>query len=546
MEILSCENIAFKYNESTDYAISDCTFSVKKGEKIMLCGASGSGKSTLLRLLKRELSPRGELSGNITLMGKDRSELSDRESAEKIGFVMQSPDSQTVCDKVSAELAFGLESFGVKSGEIQSRVGEMAAFFGIEPLYDRDISTLSGGQKQLVALCSVMVTDPDILLLDEPTAQLDPVAARELLGILDRLNKEMGVTIIIAEHDPEELFDSCDKILYLAKGKTEFFGTPALTAKYFVENALEGFLPETAKAFAKLCEDLPLNVRQGRAKLEKLGVTDIPKQAVTDTERAEPYALQCKNLWQRYEKNSPDILKGCDLGIRKGECYGLLGSNGGGKSTLLRVICGLYKPYMGTVSLFGKKQKAYKNGSLFREMLAFLPQEPVTMFVKESVREDLLQSGDKVTVENVSQRMGIEHLLDRHPWDLSGGEIQKCAFAKILLADPKIIVLDECTKGMDSFAKKALGDILLDLKDEGRTILLVTHDLEFAAQYCDRCGLLFDGKIVAEDNAVEFFSHNRFYTTAAAKLTRGFFSGAVTSTAVRERLAMVKRGQNEQ
>lgn len=546
MEILSCENVAFKYNESTDYAISDCTFSVKKGEKIMLCGASGSGKSTLLRLLKRELSPRGELSGNITLMGKDRSELSDRESAEKISFVMQSPDSQTVCDKVSAELAFGLESFGVKSGEIQSRVGEMAAFFGIEPLYDRDISTLSGGQKQLVALCSVMATDPDILLLDEPTAQLDPVAARELLDILDRLNKEMGVTIIIAEHDPEELFDSCDKILYLAKGKTEFFGTPALTAKYFVENALEGFLPETAKAFARLCDDLPLNVRQGRAKFEKLGVTDIPKQAVTDTERAEPYALQCKNLWQRYEKNSPDILKGCDLGIRKGECYGLLGSNGGGKSTLLRVICGLSKPYMGTASLFGKKQKAYKNGSLFHEMLAFLPQEPVTMFIKESVREDLLQSGEKSAVENVSQRMGIEHLLDRHPWDLSGGEIQKCAFGKILLADPKIIVLDECTKGMDSFAKKALGDILLGLKDEGRTILLVTHDLEFAAQYCDRCGLLFDGKIVAEDNAVEFFSHNRFYTTAAARLTRGFFSGAVTSTAVRERLAMVKRGQNEQ
>lgn len=545
MEILSCENVAFKYNESTDYAISDCTFSVKKGEKIMLCGASGSGKSTLLRLLKRELSPRGELSGNITLMGKNRNELSDRESAEKIGFVMQSPDSQTVCDKVSAELAFGLESFGVKSGEIQSRVGEMAAFFGIEPLYDRDISTLSGGQKQLVALCSVMATDPDILLLDEPTAQLDPVAARELLGILDRLNKEMGVTVIIAEHDPEELFDSCDKILYLAKGKTEFFGTPVLTAKYFVENALEGFLPETAKAFARLCDDLPLNVRQGRAKLEKLGVTDIPKQAVNDTERAEPYALQCKNLWQRYEKNSPDILKGCDLGIRKGECYGLLGSNGGGKSTLLRVICGLCKPYMGTVSLFGKKQKAYKNGSLFREMLAFLPQEPVTMFVKESVREDLLQSGEKSAVENVSQRMGIENLLDRHPWDLSGGEIQKCAFAKILLADPKIIVLDECTKGMDSFAKKALGDILLGLKDEGRTILLVTHDLEFAAQYCDRCGLLFDGKIVAEDNAVEFFSRNRFYTTAAARLTRGFFSGAVTSTAVRERLAMVKRGQNE-
>ncbi len=545
MEILSCKNVAFKYNESTGYALSDCTFSVKKGEKVMLCGASGSGKSTLLRLLKREVSPRGELSGKIDLIGKAATELSDRGSAEKIGFVMQDPDSQTVCDKVSSELAFGLESFGVPSKEIQSRVGEMAAFFGIEPLYDRDISTLSGGQKQLVSLCSIMVTDPDILLLDEPTAQLDPVAAKELLSILDRLNKEMGVTIIIAEHDPEELFDSCDKILYLSNGKTAFFDTPAKAAKYFAQNDLEGFLPETAKVFAGLCSDLPLNVRHGRARLENLVTEDTPQTDESTAESTEPYALECKNIWQRYEKDSPDILKGCDLAVRKGECYGLLGSNGGGKSTLLRVICGLCKPYMGAVSLFGKKQKAYKNGSLFREMLAFLPQEPVTMFVKESVREDLLQSADENAVKKIAERMEIEPLLDRHPWDLSGGEIQKCAFAKILLADPKIIVLDECTKGMDSFAKKALGDVLASLKAEGRTILLVTHDLEFAAENCERCGLLFDGKIAAEDNAVRFFSRNRFYTTAAARLTRGFFSGAVTSAAARERLLTLKRGKNE-
>lgn len=545
MEILSCKNVAFKYNESTGYALSDCTFSVKKGEKVMLCGASGSGKSTLLRLLKREVSPRGELSGKIDLIGKAATELSDRESAEKIGFVMQDPDSQTVCDKVSSELAFGLESFGVPSKEIQSRVGEMAAFFGIEPLYDRDISTLSGGQKQLVSLCSIMVTDPDILLLDEPTAQLDPVAAKELLNILDRLNKEMGVTVIIAEHDPEELFDSCDKILYLSNGKTAFFDTPAKAAKYFAQDDLKGFLPETAKVFAGFCSDLPLNVRQGRAQLENLVTEDTPQTDESTAESTEPYALECKNIWQRYEKDSPDILKGCDLAVRKGECYGLLGSNGGGKSTLLRVICGLCKPYMGAVSLFGKKQKAYKNGSLFREMLAFLPQEPVTMFVKESVREDLLQSADENAVKKIAERMEIEPLLDRHPWDLSGGEIQKCAFAKILLADPKIIVLDECTKGMDSFAKKALGDVLASLKAEGRTILLVTHDLEFAAENCERCGLLFDGKIAAEDNAVRFFSRNRFYTTAAARLTRGFFSGAVTSAAARERLLTLKRGKNE-
>ena len=217
MEILSCENVAFKYNESTDYAISDCTFSVKKGEKIMLCGASGSGKSTLLRLLKRELSPRGELSGNITLMGKDRSELSDRESAEKIGFVMQSPDSQTVCDKVSAELAFGLESFGVKSGEIQSRVGEMAAFFGIESLYDRDISTLSGGQKQRIAIVRALAMNPDVLLFDEPTSALDPEMVGEVLDVIKRL-ADGGMTMLIVTHEMGFAREVSNRLFFIDEG----------------------------------------------------------------------------------------------------------------------------------------------------------------------------------------------------------------------------------------------------------------------------------------------------------------------------------------
>ena len=219
MEILSCENVAFKYIESTDYAISDCTFSVKKGEKIMLCGASGSGKSTLLRLLKRELSPRGELSGNITLMGKDRSELSDRESAEKIGFVMQSPDSQTVCDKVSAELAFGLESFGVKSGEIQSRVGEMAAFFGIEPLYDRDISTLSGGQKQRISIARVFLKNPPILILDEATSALDNESERWIQRSLEELSQNR-TTITIA-HRLSTIRDADEIIVITEDGIAE-------------------------------------------------------------------------------------------------------------------------------------------------------------------------------------------------------------------------------------------------------------------------------------------------------------------------------------
>ena len=529
MEILSCENVAFKYNESTDYAISDCTFSVKKGEKIMLCGASGSGKSTLLRLLKRELSPRGELSGNITIMGKDRSELSDRESAEKIGFVMQSPDSQTVCDKVSAELAFGLESFGVKSGEIQSRVGEMAAFFGIEPLYDRDISTLSGGQKQLVALCSVMATDPDILLLDEPTAQLDPVAARELLGILDRLNKEMGVTIIIAEHDPEELFDSCDKILYLAKGKTEFFGTPALTAKYFVKNALEGFLPETAKTFARLCDDLPLNVRQGRAKLEKLGVTDIPKQAVNDTERAEPYALQCKNLWQRYEKNSPDILKGCDLGIRKGECYGLLGSNGGGKSTLLRCINQFEKIDSGECEICGitmtkndENGKAVyadnktlhdirlKIGLVFQNFNLF-PHMSVLKNITEAPVHVLKQ--DKAQAEQTAMellgKMGLADKANEYPCNLSGGQQQRVSIARALALSPELLFFDEPTSALDPELTGEILKVIKSLAEEKMTMVIVTHEMQFASEISDRVIFMDGGYVIENGTPDEVFNNSQ-------------------------------------
>ena len=252
MEILSCENVAFKYNESTDYAISDCTFSVKKGEKIMLCGASGSGKSTLLRLLKRELSPRGELSGNITLMGKDRSELSDRESAEKIGFVMQSPDSQTVCDKVSAELAFGLESFGVKSGEIQSRVGEMAAFFGIESLYDRDISTLSGGQKQRVGIARALASDPKILLCDEATSALDPQTTKSILSLLKDINKRLGITVILITHEMAVVKEICDRVAVIEGGVIkeqgrviDIFTNPTSdTMKEFVKSVINMELPQ--------------------------------------------------------------------------------------------------------------------------------------------------------------------------------------------------------------------------------------------------------------------------------------------------------------
>lgn len=543
MEILSCEDLSFKYNGEEKPALDGCSFSVNSGEIILLCGKSGSGKSTLLKLLKRELSPAGEKKGRIFLFGGEQDRLSDREGAEKIGFVMQNPDDQTVCDKVSAELCFGLESLGVPSGEILARVGEMAGFFGIEPLYDRDVSTLSGGQKQLVNLCSVMVSGARLLLLDEPTAQLDPVAAKDFLHILHRLNDELGLTVIIAEHNPDDIFSSCDRVLYMEKGRTEFFGKPSKAAEYFSSHGLAEFLPAAAKIFSGISDSLPLDVRAAKLKLEK-GFK--PDMTVSDSESPSgEIVLKAENLWQRYEKNEPDILKGVDISVRKGECLALLGSNGAGKSTLLKALCGAEKCYMGKITLFGKKLSSYKNGSLFRNNTAMLPQDPYAMFAKESVAEELRENASEEQIKAVAGRLDIEELLERHPYDLSGGEIQNCAFAKILLSKPKLILLDECTKGMDGFRRKELGEILGELKGEGITLILVTHDLEFAAKYCDRCALFFDGKIVSEDNSRRFFAKNNFYTTAAARSTKGFFADTVTPEQVRERL-LAQRGADDE
>ncbi|WP_295211100.1 ABC transporter ATP-binding protein [Ruminococcus sp.] len=567
MEILSCKGLSFAYKDSEDFALEDCAFAVEKGEKVLLCGLSGSGKSTLLKLLKRELAPIGRTAGEIRLFGASQEGVSERESARRIGFVMQDPDAQTVCDKVSAELAFGLENLGVKSGEILSRVGEMAAFFGIERLYDRDISTLSGGQKQLVNLCAVMVMNPDILLLDEPTAQLDPVAARDFLSILERLNKELGLTVIIAEHQPEGIFDSCDRVLYMENGRVKLFAEPKKAAEYFADNGLTEFLPRSAAVFEGIVNgELPLDVRSAKRRFAEIVEDSVGDRMTAEqvgrrgrrplhqqsAEVKSDMVLQAENVWQRYEKDLPDVIKGADLRLFKGECYGLLGSNGVGKSTFVKVLCGLERAYMGRVKVMGKGLKSYKNGALFRNMLAVMPQKPVTMFIRETVREDFLLTlshmggrfeENEQAIQDCAKRLGIGELLERQPYDLSGGEIQKCAFGKIMLSCPQIMILDECTKGLDGFGKKALGEIIEGFKAEGITLLIVTHDLEFAAQYCDRCGLFFEGKIVSEGGSAEFFSKNSFYTTAAARITRGIAEDIVTVGQAREYLASLHKAK---
>lgn len=539
MEFLQVKNLSFTYPNRGEAALDGLNFSVERGSFTVLCGQSGSGKTTLLRLLKRELAPHGALSGEILYCGAPLSALSDRRSAAEIGFVRQDPDEQLVTDKVWHELAFGLESLGLKNGDIRRRVGEMASYFGIQSWYHSETDRLSGGQKQLLNLASVMVMQPKLLLLDEPTSQLDPIAAADFIATLQKLNRELGLTILLSEHRLEEVFPVADRVIVMERGRPCLTGTPRELCGVLRSHPLAQGLPSASRIWAGLDvpdTPCPLTVREGRELLEtrfsdRIGAL-VPVRPRPET----PAVLQADGLCFRYEKDAPDVLRELSLSVHGGEIFALLGGNGAGKTTTLHLLAGLEKPYRGTIRVLGKKMKDYKNGALYRGCLSLLPQSPRTVFLKDTVREDYRQlleahgvkAGEQAEkIDAMAARLDIAPLLDRHPYDLSGGEQQKCALGKLLLTDPKILLLDEPTKGLDAEYKERLRTLLHALRAEGRTIVLVTHDVEFAAAVADRCALFFDGEVIADGAPNEFFSGNHFYTTAASRTARAVFPNAV-------------------
>lgn len=538
MEILQIKDLSFTYPKAEKKALDKINISVNKGEFVLICGASGCGKTTLLRLLKKEIAPFGEKTGEILYNNSSLDTIDSRIASAQIGFVGQNPDEQIVTDKVWHELAFGLENLGAEQTKIRSRVGEMASFFGIHNWYHSKTDELSGGQKQLLNLASVMVMQPKILLLDEPTSQLDPIAAADFIATLQKLNRELGLTIILVEHRLEEVFPIVDKVITMENGRVLFFDEPRAVCKKMKGHLLEAGLPSAVRIFNSLNVDAecPLTVREGREFLEehfaeKSGVKFKEKGSVQ-----RETVLEAKGLFFRYEKNLPDVVSGLDLKVGKGEILSTLGGNGSGKTTMLNILAGLDKPYKGKVKINGKKINEYKNGSLYRSNLALLPQNPKSVFLKERVDEDFYEILRAMEVPKgeyesrigaLAERFGIEKLLDKHPYDLSGGEQQKCALCKLLLAEPQILLLDEPTKGFDAYSKLQLSEFLFALQKEGETILIVTHDVEFAASVSDRCALFFDGKIISEGTPNSFFSENNFYTTAASRISREIFSGAV-------------------
>ena len=545
------KNLSFSYPTAKGKeSLRDVSLTIHKGEYVVLCGKSGSGKTTLLRHLKSVLAPHGKKSGEILFNGVPMQQVSQRDQSTKIGYVMQNPDDQIVTDKVWHELAFGLESLGCDQKTMRARVAEMACYFGIQDWFHRDVANLSGGQKQLLNLASIMAMQPEVLILDEPTSQLDPIAASDFLNTVRKINIELGTTVIITEHRMEDIFPYADRAIVMDSGRVIADDTPRNIGKLLYEqnNDMFAAMPTPVRVFygSKGEGNCPLTVREGRTWLscsfpEEPKVKAIPM--VFDEKEIKNPALVLKELWFRYEKNAPDILRGVSAEVPKGSLYAIVGGNGAGKSTTLKAISGICRPYRGKVTIFGKPVEKYRASELFGGTLAMLPQDPKSLFVKKTVREDLEEmSKDKALIAEISATCQVEKLLDSHPYDLSGGEQQRAALAKVLLTQPKLLLLDEPTKGIDSFFKETFAGILQTLKAKGITIVMVSHDVEFCARYADLVSMFFDGQMLTTDHPRRFFGNNSFYTTAANRMSRHVFSVAVTAEDVIDLYKQNKEG----
>ena len=540
------KNLSFSYPESGKPALKNINLTVNQGEFIVICGKSGSGKTTLIGMLKPELTPHGKKTGEIEFFGNDSFSL--RDSAEKIGFLLQNIEYQAVTHSVRSELAFGLENLGLDSKTIRLRIAEISSYFSIENIIDRKISELSGGQKQMVCLASILMMHPDVIIFDEPTSQLDPMTAETFLNTAHKLCKENGITVIITEHRLQSVIPVADRVIFMNDGEIISDTSPRNIPAKLIENDdfVSSAVPSSMMLHAglKLTSPVPLNVAEGRQMLSKLfpekpQYTELIEK---ENENKTETAVEVRDLFFAYH-NSRYVLKGLDLVIKKGSFFALLGANGAGKTTAVSLMCGLLPCKQGKIKLFGKNINKYKPTEFYGKTVGVLPQKCESLFGGNTLREDfekslyksgLNKSEIKAKIDEVADLCKITDLLEMHPYDISGGEMQRAALCMVLLKVPKILFLDEPTKGMDNLFKKQFAKIIEKLNNKGITVVMVSHDTEFCAKYCDECALIFDGMCALQEKRNKFFSQNFFYTTAANKIARDIFPLAVTERQVLE------------
>lgn len=574
MNLVEIKDFGFSYPESSRKVLEHVNLNIKEGTLNVIMGRSGCGKSTLLRQLKSVLAPAGEKEGEILYRNIPLRDTDHRTQSQEIGFVMQNPDNQIVTDKVWHELAFGLESLGYDNATIRLRVAEMASYFGIQKWFYKNVSELSGGQKQLLNLASVMAMHPSLLILDEPTSQLDPIAASDFLETVKKINRDIGTTVLLTEHRLQDIIPYADRVFVMDEGTLFLEGTPREIGTKLKEQHHGMFLsmPVPMQIYAGTDSSLtcPLTVSEGRQWIrEYIEEKGIKKEQIQQAnQRLErqgeknenetagffghlkrqkentPPAIQMKDVWFRYEKDSPDVIQNLSLEVKKGEFYALVGGNGTGKSTTLSLLGRVHQPYSGRIYLDGKDLRSFSDRELYCGYLGVLPQNPQSIFLKKTVLEDLysviggrkekpsneypISMKKEKAIEGIVSLTHLEGLLERHPYDLSGGEQQRLALAKVLLLRPKILLMDEPTKGMDAEYKEELGSILKKLQSHGMTIFMISHDVEFVAEYADTTGLFFEGNVVTSKKTRDFFAGNNFYTTAANRMARGLFPEAVT------------------
>ena len=517
MSALEFDRVSFTYAGAASPVLLDVSLEVPEGAFALLVGATGSGKSTLLRLAKREISPTGELLGDVRALGEDARSLGPLASARAVGYVFQNPDAQVVCDTVWHEMAFGLENLGVPEPEMRRRVAECCNFLGIEPWFRMRTAELSGGQRQVLALASALVTRPRILLLDEPTSMLDPLAEKRFLGLLFRANRELGITVVVATHAPETMLDYATCALAIERGAVREvpLAELAVEAEALLRTPDRGRArdvarrPPSVRSSRSNDQQSPVLLRKvvekARSMAEGTGTEDIgPARApVSDASlarhNAEKNVLAAVDVWYRYDRDARWVLRELDLSVGEGEVRAVVGSNGCGKSTLLSVIAGVLRPARGRV----------RNASAASQ--ALLPQAPKALLSRETVADELMEWSraggyGRAEVDAALGRLGLEDAAERHPYDLSGGQQQLLALEKLLLVRPRLLLLDEPTKGLDHAARERMARRLAAARDEGATVLLATHDMGLVRAVADGVSLMFDGGVTVTEPTDEFFA----------------------------------------
>ena len=548
-DILELRGLRFSYPDASRPALDGIDLRLRAGDFCVVCGASGSGKSTLLRLIKPQLSPVGERQGSITFRGTDPAAMDARESAAALGFVMQRPQDQLVMDSVWHEVAFGLENLGLDQEDMHRRVAETAHYLGMSPWVTQRVATLSGVQQRIVNLASVLVMRPKLLLLDEPISMLDPIAAADFIALLARVNQELGITVLVAEHRLDLLLPHANRVLLLQEGKAAYSGdVQGFLRRCLSEGSrVDAALPPAARLCSGDEPSIPVTIAQGRNWLASKLVSDPGAGEGVFAERSSsegPFAestasaseplIEARELWFRYGAQEPFVLRGASFAARAGKVHAIVGGNGSGKSTLLFALAGVNKPQRGSVRRVGKLH------------VAALAQDPRVLFVCDTLRDDLREWSDRFAYDDsdiarVMQRLDLpESLLDSHPFDLAGGELQRAALAKLLLAKPQVLLLDEPSKGLDAQAKGDLVGLLHELAQEGSAVVLVSHDLDFVAEAADTVSMIFDGVVDTTGSVRDFFVGNLFYTCAVGRLSQGIIEPCVTFEQLRERLEAVR------